>query len=130
MANAVKHVMAKQPAAVKLIGPSIFRVNRVRPVHMVTCFEAVLNVRFSGLLDETSVSHALLWCVFIKLNSRNPMTDDLTKKRPNDSSRINVHEEWEVTYWCRRLGCTKMQLIAAVTAVGVSAEAVRKHLGK
>ena len=58
------------------------------------------------------------------------MSDDLTKKRPQDASKINIHEAWEVEYWCRELRCTKEQLIAAVRTVGVSAAAVRKHLGR
>ena len=58
------------------------------------------------------------------------MSDDLTKRRPQDSSKINIHEPWEVNWWCAEFNCTKAQLIAAVNAVGVSAAAVRKHLGK
>jgi hypothetical protein len=58
------------------------------------------------------------------------MSDDLTKKRPQDASKINIHEAWEVEYWCKALGVTKEQLIAAVKAAGVSAAAVRRHLGK
>lgn len=56
------------------------------------------------------------------------MGDDLSKKRPQDSSKINVHEDWEVRYWCKEFGCTETQLKAAVKAVGVSASDVRRHL--
>ncbi len=58
------------------------------------------------------------------------MSDDLNKKGPQDRSKINIHESWEVKYWCGKFDCTKAELAAAVKAVGVSAEAVRKHLGK
>lgn len=58
------------------------------------------------------------------------MCDDLTRKRPQDSNRINVHEPWEVSWWCSELKCTKEQLVAGVKAVGVSASAVRKYPGK
>lgn len=58
------------------------------------------------------------------------MSDDLSKKRPQDASRVNVHEEWEVKYWCQKFGCTHAQLVAAVHAVGTSADAVRRYLGK
>jgi hypothetical protein len=58
------------------------------------------------------------------------MSDDLTKRRPQDSSKVNIHEPWEVNWWCAEFKCTKDQLIAAVKAVGVSAAAVRKHLSK
>lgn len=49
------------------------------------------------------------------------MPDDKTKKRPQDASKININEPYEVNYWTDALGCTKSELIAAVNAVGVSA---------
>jgi Protein of unknown function (DUF3606) len=58
------------------------------------------------------------------------MSDDLTKRRPQDSSKVNVHESWEVNWWCGEFNCTKAQLVTAVNAVGVSAAAVRRYLGK
>jgi hypothetical protein len=58
------------------------------------------------------------------------MSDDLNKRRPQDASRINIHEPWEVKWWCAKLGCTKSQLEAAVKKVGTSAAAVKKHLAK
>lgn len=58
------------------------------------------------------------------------MSDDLSKRGPQDAARVNVHEDWEVRYWCKAFGCTEEQLRAAVKAVGVSAAAVRKHFGK
>lgn len=56
------------------------------------------------------------------------MADDLHNRGPADRSRVNVHEPWEVRWWCREFGCTESQLRAAVQAVGVSAEAVRGKL--
>ena len=58
------------------------------------------------------------------------MPDDLTKRRPQDSSKINIHEPYEVRWWCEELGYTKDELVAAVAAVGVSAAAVRRYLSK
>ena len=58
------------------------------------------------------------------------MSDDLTKKRPQDASKINIHEPYEVNWWCHEFGCSKDQLARAVNAVGVSAAAVKKYLGK
>jgi hypothetical protein len=55
------------------------------------------------------------------------MVDDLHKKRPQDSSRVNVNEPWEVDYWCKEFNCTKSQLIAAVKAVGTSSSKVRAY---
>ena len=56
------------------------------------------------------------------------MTDDLKNKGPQDRSRINIHELWEVEYWCRELGCTQAKLREAVNAVGVSVAHVRQYL--
>ena len=58
------------------------------------------------------------------------MSDDLTKTKPLDASRINVNEPYEVNYWCDKFNVTKATLLAAVKAVGTSSEAVKKHLGK
>ena len=58
------------------------------------------------------------------------MSDDLTKKRPQDASKINIHEPYEVNWWCHEFGCSKDQLVRAVQAVGVFVAAVKKYLGK
>ena len=58
------------------------------------------------------------------------MSDDLSKRRPQDASKISLTEKWEVEYWCKKFGCTEAQLRAAVKAVGNGAAAVQKHLGK
>jgi hypothetical protein len=56
------------------------------------------------------------------------MVDDLTNRGPQDRSRVNVNEDWELRYWCRTFGCTEQQLRDAVRKVGVSVEAVRREL--
>ena len=58
------------------------------------------------------------------------MPDNLQKRRPLDSSRINIHESYEVNWWCHELGVTAAQLKDAVSKVGTSAAAVRRHLGR
>ncbi len=58
------------------------------------------------------------------------MVDDLDKRGPADRQRINVNEDWEVTWWCRKFGVTEAQLRAAVKAVGVMAKDVARYLGK
>ncbi|TPG04109.1 DUF3606 domain-containing protein [Rhodanobacter glycinis] len=58
------------------------------------------------------------------------MSDDLHKRRPQDATKVNIHEAWEVRYWCKEFGCTETQLNAAVRVVGVSSAAIRRHLGK
>lgn len=58
------------------------------------------------------------------------MPDDLNKRGQQDRSRINMHEEHEVRYWTDALGVTRDELQRAVDQVGVSASAVRQHLGR
>lgn len=58
------------------------------------------------------------------------MSDDLSKRGPQDRSRINVNEAHELRYRTQALGVTEAQLREAVKAVGPSATAVREHLGK
>jgi Protein of unknown function (DUF3606) len=56
----------------------------------------------------------------------------MTKARPEkqDRDKINVHEEYELRDWSKRLGISKEELKKAVQSVGNSAETVRKHIGK
>ncbi|MBO9702246.1 MAG: DUF3606 domain-containing protein [Sporocytophaga sp.] len=58
------------------------------------------------------------------------MPDNLKKKRPQDATRINIHEAWELNFWAEELGVSKTELITAVVEAGTSVAAVKKHLGK
>ncbi|MDV3936904.1 DUF3606 domain-containing protein [Elizabethkingia anophelis] len=58
------------------------------------------------------------------------MSDDLSKRRPQDATKVNVNETWELEYWSNKFGVTKEKLKEAVKAVGTSAAAVQKYLGK
>ena len=56
------------------------------------------------------------------------MADDKTKTRPQDASRINVHEEYELEYWSKHFGVTPERLKEAVEKAGTSAKAVETEL--
>jgi len=58
------------------------------------------------------------------------MSDNLKIKEPVDGSKVNIHEPYEVNYWCKKWGVSKSQLEAAVKSVGTSKFAVAKYLGK
>jgi len=58
------------------------------------------------------------------------MSDDTTMRRPQDSSRIALGEDYEVRYWTEKFGVSRDELAEAVKAVGNSADAVASHLGK
>lgn len=57
------------------------------------------------------------------------MPDDKTKVGPPDTTKINIHEPYEVQYWHKKLGCTPDELKHAVIKVGPSVENVKKELG-
>ena len=57
------------------------------------------------------------------------MTDDLKRKSPEDPTKINVNQQWELNYWCNKFNVTESQLKQAVKAVGVMVKDVKKHLG-
>jgi hypothetical protein len=55
------------------------------------------------------------------------MADDPSKRGPQDRSRINTNEDYEVRYWSDKFGVSAEQLKAAVKKVGNSAEAVERE---
>ena len=56
------------------------------------------------------------------------MSHDKIKTAPQDASKINIHEDYEVRYWTKRFGVTPEQLREAVAKVGTSAAAVETEL--
>lgn len=58
------------------------------------------------------------------------MTDDKNLRAPRDAERVNVNEDYEVRYWCRKWDVSEPQLRDAVKRVGVMSRDVAKALGK
>jgi hypothetical protein len=58
------------------------------------------------------------------------MADDKTKTGKPDRDRINVREDYEVTYWTNRFDVSPEQLANAVANVGPMARDVARYLGK
>jgi hypothetical protein len=58
------------------------------------------------------------------------MADNLGKRSPQDASRINVNEDWELRYWSDKFNVSSERLIETVKRVGVLAKDVAKALGK
>ena len=54
------------------------------------------------------------------------------KKRyaATDTRSVSTDDDYAVEYWTQELNTTKSKLLAAVTAVGDSFDAVKKHLRK
>ena len=58
------------------------------------------------------------------------MADDRTKRGLGDRQRINMLEDYEVTYWTQKWGISREQLAEAVRKAGPMSAAVAKLLGK
>lgn len=58
------------------------------------------------------------------------MADDLKNRGPRDGQRINIHEDYEVQYWTKELGCSEARLNQAVHDAGVMVTDVRNWLSR
>jgi hypothetical protein len=56
------------------------------------------------------------------------MADDKSKQGPQDRSRINVNERYELDYWSKKFGVSEDDLKRAVDKVGAMADDVEKEL--
>lgn len=56
------------------------------------------------------------------------MPDGLTKKHPQDSSKINLSQQWEIDYWTKTLHTTEAKLRIAVSKVGSYVSDVKEYL--
>ena len=56
------------------------------------------------------------------------MADDKTNRGPQDRSRINLSEDYEVRYWTDKFGVSREQLEDVIKKAGVSAKAVEDEL--
>jgi len=56
------------------------------------------------------------------------MSDDVRKRVPEDRSRINVNEPWELKYWSKTLGVTPDRLKEVIRQVGTRTEDVEQYL--
>ena len=56
------------------------------------------------------------------------MADDKTKQGPQDRSKVNTSEDYEVRYWTGKFGVSANEMKAAVKKIGSGAAAVEKEL--
>lgn len=56
--------------------------------------------------------------------------DSKDNRGPQDRSRINVNEDYELQYWTEKFGVSRDELRAAVEKAGVSALSVEEYLKK
>lgn len=58
------------------------------------------------------------------------MIDDTYKVARPGRDRINIHDSYEVRYWCKEFAVTEQRLLDMVKAVGSMAVDVKRHLGR
>ena len=58
------------------------------------------------------------------------MSDNKSKRGVADRNRISLDQDYEVRDWSESLGVSKDELVAAVHAVGNSAEKVKAYLSE
>ena len=58
------------------------------------------------------------------------MPDNLTKRHPEDSAKINRNQPYELDAWTKILGCSKEKLLAAIDRVGPIVSDVEKYLAQ
>jgi hypothetical protein len=58
------------------------------------------------------------------------MSDNLSRRQPEDPNKINVNQQWEVEYWSNKFGVSESKLRLAVHAVGPMVADVRRYLNK
>jgi hypothetical protein len=56
------------------------------------------------------------------------MSDDLSKKGQQDRDRINVDEDYELTYWSQKFGVSRDRLREAVAKAGPMVKNVEREL--
>ena len=56
------------------------------------------------------------------------MTDDKSKRGPQDRNKINLSEDYEVVYWSAKFKVTPERFRVAVKNVGNSVSAVEQEL--
>ena len=58
------------------------------------------------------------------------MLVDKQLRTPNDTTRVNLDEDWEVEYWCERFDVNEGTLRACIASVGPSADDIQRKLGR
>ena len=56
------------------------------------------------------------------------MQGSKTGRKPDDLSRVNLHETWEIEYWCAHFDTTPEHLRAAVDRAGPSTAEIEREL--
>lgn len=56
------------------------------------------------------------------------MADNLKIRKPEDPTKINVNQTWELEFWSNQLGVSKAKVVNAVNKVGPQVSDVKRFL--
>lgn len=56
--------------------------------------------------------------------------DNIQRRVPGDLSRVDIREQWQITFWTQELCTTQERLVRAVREAGPEADRVREWLEK
>jgi hypothetical protein len=58
------------------------------------------------------------------------MAESFSRRHFQDTSRINLHQDWELRFWSDKWNVSRPELMDAVKRVGVQVRDVARALGK
>ena len=58
------------------------------------------------------------------------MADDMKQTGSRNDQRIDVNQDYELTYWSKKFGITRDQLREAVAKAGPMVKSVERQLGR
>lgn len=58
------------------------------------------------------------------------MSDNTNIRQPEDPTKVNINQQWEIDYWCKKWSITKERLLKTVKKVGPMVVDIKKELGR
>ena len=58
------------------------------------------------------------------------MKNPIQRRSPEDLSRVELHEQWQITYWTQKLKTTQERLTRAIRERGSQTDEVRDWLAQ
>lgn len=58
------------------------------------------------------------------------MSDNTNIRQPEDPTKVNINQQWEIDYWCKKWSITKERLLKIVKKVGPMVVDIKKELAR
>lgn len=78
----------------------------------------------------------MVHCLLVYLKERIMPNDfkkdfeEINKERPQDPSRINISQPWELQIWAKHFGVSEGKILQAVTTVGVMIKDIEGYFNR